>query len=102
MELLTDEIKKTLPKLYSQDSNTDPVCVLKFFTPDADWTWYVVEGSEQQDGDWVFFGMVTSPMCPFGEMGCFTLLELMSVRGALGLPIERDLYWTPRPIRECK
>lgn len=102
MELLTEEIKKTLPKLNSQDSNTDPVCVLKFFTPDANWTWYVVEGSEQQDGDWVFFGMVTSPMCPLGEMGCFSLSELMSVRGCLGLPIERDLYWTPRPIRECK
>lgn len=101
MKLLTDDIKRTLPQLNSQDSNTNPVCVLKYFLPDAGWTWYVVEGSER-DGDWIFFGMVVSPMCPFGEMGCFSLSELMSVRGALGLSVERDLYWTPKPIRECK
>ncbi len=34
------------------------------------------------------------------ELGYFSLRELESVRGALGLPIERDLYWRPKTLRE--
>jgi hypothetical protein len=29
------------------------------------------------------------------------MAELVAVRGALGLPVERDLYWQPRPLVEC-
>jgi hypothetical protein len=32
------------------------------------------------------------------ELGYFSLDELKSLRGPLGLPIERDLYWTPCPL----
>ena len=41
MELITKEVKKKLPALYSQDEVVDPVCVLKYFTPDAGWTWFL-------------------------------------------------------------
>ena len=34
------------------------------------------------------------------ELGYVSLNELRSVRGPLGLPIERDLYWQPKPLRE--
>ena len=34
------------------------------------------------------------------EFGYFTLRELESVRGPLGLPIERDLHFKPRPLKE--
>ena len=34
------------------------------------------------------------------EFGYFSLRELESIRGPFGLTIERDLYWTPKPIRE--
>ena len=44
MKLLTKEIINKLPSLYSQEQNEDPVCNLKFFTPDADWTWFITEG----------------------------------------------------------
>ena len=60
MELLTQEIKKQLPALYSQSEIIDPICSLKFFTPDSSWTWYITEGSEQEDGDWMFFAKVIS------------------------------------------
>jgi len=102
MKLLTDEIKQTLSKLYSQDDDPDPIVSVKFFTPDSSWTWFIVEGSEQEDGDWLFFAFVTSHLCPEGELGYVTLSELEQVKGSLGLGVERDLYWTPKKLSECK
>lgn len=34
------------------------------------------------------------------ELGYFCLSELKSVRGPLGVPIERDLYWRPKTLKE--
>ena len=102
MKLLTKEIKETIPALYSQDDVADPLCVLKIFSPDAGWTWYIVEGSKQEDGDWLFFAKVISPMCPDGEFGYVLLSQLEQVKGSLGLPVERDLYFTTKKINECK
>ena len=44
MELLTDELRQQLPPLYAQDGATDHMVYAKFFTPDANWTWFVMEG----------------------------------------------------------
>jgi hypothetical protein len=54
MELLTAELRARLPALYSQEGNQDPVVHLKFFTPDSNWTWFVTEGSEDEE-DFRFF-----------------------------------------------
>ena len=44
MKLLTEEIKKKLPPLYAQDGKGGKAVVhVKFFTPDANWTWYATE-----------------------------------------------------------
>ena len=94
MKLLTAELRASLPSLYAQEKSTDPTVHAKFFTPDSQWTWYVTEGSEE-DGDFRFFGFV----CGMDdEWGYFVLSELESVRGPLGLPIERDLYFEPGPF----
>ncbi len=90
MNLLTEEIRKRLPPLYAQEGSKAIVHV-KFFTPDSSWTWYVT----QFDGEDIFFGLVDGFE---KELGYFSLCELQSVRGPLGLPIERDLYWTPKPL----
>jgi hypothetical protein len=102
MELLTQEIKKILPKLYSQEEVEDPVCMLKYFTPDSSFTWFILEGSETENGDWMFFAKVTSHLCPEGELGNVMLSELEQIKGALGLGVERDLYWTPKALSQCK
>jgi len=102
MELLTNELKKQLPALYSQEQIADPMAVVKFFTPDSSWTWFIIEGSEQEDGDWLFFTKVVSHICPEGELGYVLLSQLEQVKGALGLGIERDLYWKPKPLSQCK
>jgi hypothetical protein len=50
----------------------------------------VVEGNEQEDGDWLFFGLVDGME---REWGYFVLSELQSIKGPFGLTIERDLHY---------
>ena len=81
-----------MPPLYAQDGKGGKAIVhVKFFTPDANWTLY----STEFDGEDTFFGLVDGH-CK--ELGYFSLSELQSVKGALGLPIERDLYWQPKTL----
>ena len=96
MELLPEELRRALPPLYSQENTNDPVVHAKFFTPDSSWTWFVTEGSPE-DGDYLFFGYVIGFE---EEWGYFAHSELASVRGPLGLAIERDLYFRPGPFSE--
>ena len=93
MQLLTVDIKKNLPKLYSTDGENNPIAWCKFFDPCGFYTWYVTEGEMQEDGDWLFFGLVEGHE---KEWGYFSLNELESVHGSLGRGIERDLYYEPK------
>jgi hypothetical protein len=94
MQLLTKEIRKKLPPLGAQDGlGGKAVAYLKLFTPTAGWTWYATE----YDGDDTFFGLVDGFV---KELGYFSLAELRSVKGPLGLPIERDRYFTPTPLED--
>jgi hypothetical protein len=102
MKLITKEIVETLPALYSQDNVPDPICHLKLFTPDAGWTWFIFEGSKQENGDWMFFTKAISPIVPDGELGYVLLSQLKQVKGSLDLPVERDLWWRPKPLSRCK
>jgi len=93
MKLLPKALEAKLPPLYSQDSKGDTtIAHVKFFTPDANWTWYA---SEYDPVDKVFFGLVDGFEC---ELGYFSLDELESIRGLLGLAVERDIYFTPVPL----
>ena len=96
-KLLTKADVHTLPALYSQEEITDPVAHIKYFTPDAQWTWYATEG-RVEGTDFLFFGFVVGPS---PEWGYFSLVELESVRGPLGLRIERDLFFNPAPISDA-
>ena len=75
------------------DAENTMLCV-KFFTPDGGWTWYVAEGEPYGENDFRFYGYVIGVESEWGE---FCLSELESVRGSLGLPVERDLYFEPTP-----
>jgi len=63
--------------------------VVKLFTPDSHCAWLLTE-LDPDDG--LAFGL-----CDLGmgepELGYVSLVELASVRGKLGLPIERDLHF---------
>ena len=98
MKLMTQEIRKKLPALYAQDSQGgDAVAYLKLFTPDSGWTWYITEGSQQDDDDFLMFGLVDGME---KELGYVSLRELESAKGPMGLPIERDIWWKPKTLKE--
>jgi len=103
MKLLTKEIRKNLPKLYSQENVKDPLVQVKFFHPMSDWTWYATEGQPVLDDDgnevdFTFFGAVDG--FEF-ELGYFSLAELESVK-VRGLGIERDKFFTPVLLSQVK
>ena len=95
MKLLTQELRSKLPPLYSQeDKGGKAVAQVKFFTPDSSpWSWFATE----YDGKDTFFGLVHGFE---KELGYFSLSELESVNGPMGLPIERDLYFQPKTLEE--
>jgi DUF2958 family protein len=94
MLLLTQAIRQKLPPLYgNEEKGTDALAIVKFFTPDSGWTWYASEF----DGDDLLFGLAVGVE---PELGYFRLSELQSIRGALGLPVERDRFYKPTPLRE--
>ncbi|MCL4354831.1 DUF2958 domain-containing protein [Patescibacteria group bacterium] len=95
MKLLTEELKRKLPKLYSQEQIEDPVVVCKFFLPMTKWTWYATEF----DGNDTLFGYVVGE---FPELGYFSLKELEKVEGPYGLGVERDLYFDPVRLSEVR
>lgn len=110
MELLDKESREKLPPLYANEKQgLDALAQVKFFTPDSDWSWYASEGSpvdenglydtEKEKVDCLFFGLVSGFEL---ELGYFSLEELASVQGPLGLPIERDLDFEPRSLRELQ
>ena len=87
---------KYLPELYANEEvGLAAQALVKFFTPDSNWTWYASEFN----GDDIFFGLVIGFEAEFGY---FSLSELESVRGPLGLPIERDLHFDPKSLEELR
>ena len=74
----------------------DPHPVVKLFTPDVDAAWLLGE-LDPDDPD------TASGLCDLGlgfpELGTVSLSEIVSVRGAFGLPVERDLaFAADRPL----
>lgn len=96
MELLPEDLRKTLPKIYAQENRDDPFVYAKFFFPAGNWTWFVTEGEREGD-DFLFFGYVIGFV---GEWGYFSLRELEEVR-IKGLSVERDLYFKSDKFSAC-
>lgn len=90
MKLMTKELEKRFAKVGSQENVKDPYVVTTFYNPCGVGTWYATEYDPKTQ---TFFGYVSI----FGdwndEWGYFSLAELKSFKGPLGIGIERDLYW---------
>jgi len=92
MDLITNEQRSELRangRMRMHVEDFDPVPVVKLFTPDAACTWLLSE-LDPADEDCAF------GLCDLGlgfpELGTVSLRELASVRGRLGLPVERDRF----------
>ena len=84
-----------LPGVVATQGQMVPPPVVKLFTPDAQATWLL---SELDPEDGRLFGL-----CDLGmgcaELGYVSLAELETVRGPLGLPVERDQWFeADRPL----
>ena len=94
-DLIPKNLLNTIPKLYDTEEQTNPIAYVKLFLDT--WTWYITELSI--DGD-ICFGYVISP---FGaELGYFSLNEIKSIKGNLGLSVERDLSFKPTKLSIIK
>jgi Protein of unknown function (DUF2958) len=100
MRLLTDEIRArmlqngrlTADCQNKGEAEPDFLPVVKLFTPDAGCTWLLTELDPEEPD--IAFGLCDLGMgCP--ELGSVRISEIESVRGRLGLPIERDLSFKP-------
>jgi len=102
MKLLTQEIRKALPKLYETEDVklNDKMVISEYFC--GPFTWYVIEGEEREDGDFLFWGYVKNEADDFcSEFGYFTLsqLEELTLEKRKAIPfLERDLYFTPEKL----
>lgn len=99
MKLLTKTITDALlrnGRLHNECAGTlaepDFIPVVKLFTPDANATWLLTELDPDEPD--IAFGLCDLGL-GFPELGSVSITELMTVRGALGLPVERDLHFTP-------
>lgn len=120
-DYIPETLRTRIPPLYATDGTSDPTVWIKLFTPDSSWTWYLTEASAlMKDGqhrpingagriafagdsaevvDVVCFGLVVGHET---ELGYFSLSEIRGARGALGLPVERDLFFQPAPLSEVR
>jgi hypothetical protein len=89
MILIPDELR---PKLLANgcDTEHDHFPVVKLFNPCGAATW-LISAIEPDDPD-ILFGLCDLGL-GFPELGPVRLSELESVRGRLGLGIERDLHF---------
>jgi hypothetical protein len=95
MNIIPDEILLDLPAIGSTDGQgADAIVLVKLFTPDSSWTWHITEAS-RQSGDVLMFGLVDGHE---KELGYVSLNEITSIRGPMGLAIERDLFWSPKKL----
>ena len=95
MELIPQEIKELIPKLYETEKQNDPIAYVKLFLDG--WTWYITELSIDNN---ICFGYVISPF--ESELGYFSLNEIKSIKGSLGLSVEKDISFKPTKLSRIK
>lgn len=91
MKLITKEIARALPPIYTHDGKpaAEVPVVFKLFNPCGAATWYVTEGN-LETGE--LFGLADLGM-GHPELGYFDLNELKAIDLPFGLKIERDLHY---------
>ena len=89
-KLLTQEQINNIPTFYETEDEKDPLCHIKLFTLDSNWSWYIIEISKEDNV--TCFGYVIGLE---SELGYFNLDVIENIRGTLGLAVEVDIHFTP-------
>jgi len=96
-KLIPQILLSDIPDLYETEGQANPLCHIKLFTPDANFTWYIIELSKSDMN--TCYGYVQGLE---DELGYFTLEELEAIHGPLGLAVERDLSFKPILLTSLK
>ena len=96
-KLLTNEQLQTIPNLYETENQKDPICHLKLFLPNSNWTWYIIEINKQDNN--TCFGFVDGLE---QELGYFSLSELESISDSYGLKAELDSSFKATKLSKIK
>ena len=92
-KLIPKNLLNQIPDLYETERSLNPICQIKLFTPDAQWTWYIIEISKEDNS--TCYGYVVGFE---SELGYFSLKELETIKGNLGLRVERDISFSPTAL----
>ena len=94
MKLMTKEIEKKIPKLYSQDGKGyDAIVHVKYFDPLGSSAWFGTEYDKEQR---LFFGWAClNGNIEDAELGYFSLDQIENTR------IERDMYFAPCSLKKA-
>ena len=95
--LIPQTLLSEIPDLYETEGVANATCYVKLFTPDSNWTWFIMEVSKSDEN--ICFGYVQGLD---NELGFFSLEEIETVHGPLGLAVERDMFFTPTPFEQIK
>ena len=91
MKLMNKELEAKLPR---QPKGKDPMVLVHYFNARGAGDWYGISWNKK---DRIMFGYVSIFKDHNDELGDFALWELEQELG-----IERDLYFTPKPLSEVK
>ena len=116
MKLITKEIAEKLIPAYQHSADTGESgkdVIVKFFTPWANATWYIIDGMPVTEGgkpihedylkfavenadkyDWHLFVFCDLGDTTHAELAYVMLSVLKGLKGPAGLKVERDLYYT--------
>ena len=94
-KLIPKNLLNRIPKLYETEEQNNPIAYVKLFLDG--WTWFITEISIDNN---ICFGYVISP---FGaELGYFSLEEIKSIKGSLGIGAEMDISFKPTKLSIIK
>ncbi len=96
-KLIPQALLNDIPDLYATEGEINPLCCVKLFTPDSNWSWYIMELSKNDSN--TCYGYVVGLE---NELGYFSLSELEEIRGSLNLPVEVDSSFNPTPLSDIK
>ena len=97
MKLLTKSIEKKLLSNQNKDLKETDTVVVKFFNPSGQATWWV----HSMDENGICYGVAQLFGKDTREYGYFDINEIKEIKcPPFGLPIERDMYYTPETFEE--
>lgn len=87
---------RNTPKIKSTGNFDDPIALVKLFNPSGGESWFITEADLENNEA---FGLC---YIHEAELGYMDLEEMSTLKGPMGIGLELDMHWTPRPLSVCR